>query len=126
MRRNMTKKILNQEVLICSGASSQSPFLGATNPDGVIGTQTFRKNQDSNLAETNRLKALCDGVFAIIITLLVLEIHRPSAARSELGKELLKESGRPTLPTRWLFSMWGSFGSIITICSSDSAEWIQR
>jgi transmembrane protein TMEM174 (potassium channel) len=69
-----------------SGASVLGPFLGATKPDGAIDTRAFRKNQDSNLAGTNRLKALCDGVFAIIITLLVLEIHRPSAARGELGK----------------------------------------
>ncbi len=32
-----------------------------------------------------------DGAFAIIITLLVLEIHRPNAAQGDLAKELLKE-----------------------------------
>lgn len=43
------------------------------------------------LADTGRVEALCDGVFAIIITLLVLEIHRPSAEPGHLGTELLKE-----------------------------------
>jgi uncharacterized membrane protein len=46
---------------------------------------------DTRLAETTRLEVLSDGVFAIIITLLVLEIHRPTAIRGTLVEELLKE-----------------------------------
>ena len=42
------------------------------------------------LARVTRLEALCDGVFAIIITLLVLEIHIPESAGGELGHQLLR------------------------------------
>ena len=42
------------------------------------------------LVEVTRLVALCDGVFAIIITLLVLEIHRPDTAAGKLGQQLLQ------------------------------------
>jgi uncharacterized membrane protein len=45
----------------------------------------------SNLPETRRLEGFSDGAFAIIITLLVLEIHRPAAAPGRLGEELLAE-----------------------------------
>lgn len=38
-----------------------------------------------------RLEALSDGAFAIIITLLVIEIHRPSATPGRLAGDLLKE-----------------------------------
>jgi len=44
-----------------------------------------------DLPATSRLEALSDGAFAIIITLLVLEIHRPDAAPGKLAEELLKE-----------------------------------
>jgi len=52
-------------------------------------TQTSQTAQ-SDVAGTARLEALSDGAFAII-TLLVLEIHRPGAAPGMLAEELLKE-----------------------------------
>ncbi|MBI3418897.1 MAG: DUF1211 domain-containing protein [Proteobacteria bacterium] len=42
------------------------------------------------LSETSRVEAFSDGVFAIIITLLVLEIHRPSIIPGKLAVELLE------------------------------------
>ena len=43
------------------------------------------------LPEPRRVESFSDGAFAIIITLLVLEIHRPNAAPGRLGEELLAE-----------------------------------
>jgi uncharacterized membrane protein len=39
--------------------------------------------------EACRLEGLSDAAFSIIITLLVLEIHRPAAASGTLGEELV-------------------------------------
>lgn len=41
------------------------------------------------LPEPRRLEGFSDAAFSIIITLLVLEIHRPHAAPGQLGRELL-------------------------------------
>ncbi|HVW64050.1 MAG TPA: TMEM175 family protein [Nitrosospira sp.] len=41
------------------------------------------------LPEPHRLEGLSDGAFSIVITLLVLEIHRPNAYPGYLGKELI-------------------------------------
>jgi len=43
------------------------------------------------LPETRRLEGFSDAAFSIIITLLVLEIHRPSAAPGRLEEELVME-----------------------------------
>lgn len=45
----------------------------------------------AGLAEPHRVKGFSDAAFSIIITLLVLEIHRPSAAPGRLGRELLMD-----------------------------------
>jgi uncharacterized membrane protein len=45
----------------------------------------------ANLAGTSRMEALSDATFAIVITLLVLEIHRPSGPAGHLARELIVE-----------------------------------
>jgi uncharacterized membrane protein len=45
--------------------------------------------RESRLAESTRVEAFSDGVFAIVITLLVIEIHRPRVGPGELGTALL-------------------------------------
>lgn len=45
----------------------------------------------NNLVKTLRVEALSDATFAIIITLLVLEIPRPDAASGRLASQLLQE-----------------------------------
>lgn len=44
-----------------------------------------------SLPEPRRLEGFSDAAFSIIITLLVLEIHRPNAVPGHLGEELLTE-----------------------------------
>lgn len=43
----------------------------------------------SELSDPHRVVGFSDAAFSIIITLLVLEIHRPEAASGRLGEELL-------------------------------------
>jgi uncharacterized membrane protein len=49
------------------------------------------EERTQSLPETRRLEDFSDAAFSIIITLLVLEIHRPSAAPGRLGEELLRD-----------------------------------
>jgi len=71
-----------------SGHLVVEPNAGGQQRDEVM--RETLGDQEVGLAETTRLEALSDGTFAIIITLLVLEIHRPGAAVGHLGKELLQ------------------------------------
>jgi hypothetical protein len=71
-----------------SGNLVVEPNAGGQQRDEVM--RETLGDQEVGLAETTRLEALSDGTLAIIITLLVLEIHRPGAAVGHLGKELLQ------------------------------------
>jgi len=53
-------------------------------------SQPAPPDREFRLAEPNRVEAFSDGVFAIVITLLVLEIHRPPAIPGKLSSELLQ------------------------------------
>ena len=77
----------------------QIKMLRADRPAGI---EPAEQERDADFTDTGRLVALCDGVFAIIITLLVLEIHRPSAEPGSLAQELLSRASYcPTQPTPW-------------------------
>jgi uncharacterized membrane protein len=64
----------------CSDPSSSGVSVEATSP-----------RYERGFADPRRLEGLSDGSFSIIITLLVLEIHRPTTAPGRLGAELLAE-----------------------------------
>ena len=50
------------------------------------------RRRTAALTGTSRLEGLSDATFAIVLTLLVLEIHRPSAVPGHLSQALARES----------------------------------
>jgi hypothetical protein len=73
------------------------------NAGAPAGEEVMREilgDREAGLAVTTRLEALSDGTFAIIITLLVLEIHRPGAAVGHWEQSLFKPGPRIS-PMRW-------------------------
>jgi len=56
-----------------------------------MSTLEIKPTNPNELTEPHRLEGFSDAAFSIIITLLVLEIHRPSASYGKLAEELLME-----------------------------------
>jgi uncharacterized membrane protein len=67
---------------------------------------------ESELAETNRIETFSDGVFAIAITLLVLELHVPDAPEGELWHALRQE--------------WPQFGAYLTSFVILGIMWVNH
>ncbi len=65
---------------------------------------------------TNRIEALTDGVFGIVMTLLVLELHIPEIAESLVAEEL----------PRGILEMWPKFLSYITSFIVLSIMWVSH
>jgi uncharacterized membrane protein len=63
---------------------------GATGSVGGESRQPESGLPDSRLPESNRVEAFSDGVFAIALTLLVLDLHAPST-RGRFGHDLLAD-----------------------------------
>lgn len=67
--------------------------------------------------ETSRLEAFSDGVFAIAITLLILELKVPSLANGDLNSPAL---------ARVLVSQWASYLSLVTSFFTILVMWVHH
>jgi uncharacterized membrane protein len=75
-----------------AATTSNEPMPLLTEPPQLAdGAPASGDRRELGLPETHRVEGFSDGAFSIIITLLVLEIHRPTAAPGQLGEELLRE-----------------------------------
>jgi uncharacterized membrane protein len=70
------------------GGNSSAVSVKAVRSVNKAVTQAREEERVPNLPRTHRVESFSDAAFSIIITLLVLEIHRPTAAPGRLGHEL--------------------------------------
>jgi uncharacterized membrane protein len=73
------------------GAPEDTPFSPTNSTMFDEEMQRMQSEHVRGVAETRRLEGFSDGAFAIVITLLVLEIHRPNAEPGRLAHELIME-----------------------------------
>jgi len=78
--------------------------------------QTNDADSDDEIVGTGRLEAFSDGVFAIAITLLVLEIGVPSLEETEEGAHLLDALG----------DLWPSYFAYVTSFLTILIMWVNH
>ncbi|MDQ2886581.1 MAG: TMEM175 family protein [Chloroflexota bacterium] len=75
------------------------------------------KSEDADAdKDTGRVEAFSDGVFAVAITLLILNIHGPDSNPPPIDSELLK----------YLGSEWATFLAFITSFATIGIMWINH
>jgi len=58
---------------------------------GIVAARRDRDRDPAWLSETNRVEAFSDGVFAIVITLLVIDVRSPATQSGRLLHDLLAQ-----------------------------------
>ena len=66
----------------------------------------------TRLAESNRVEAFSDGVFAIALTLLVLDLHAPEGESGHFARALLDQ--------------WQSYAAFLAAFLNISATWLNH